>query len=82
MKEIIGLDQLLPGERAVVFELKNEIGMRRRLRDLGLVEETEIECLGQSPAKDPSAYLIRGAVIAIRRKDASAVCVIRSQSEV
>lgn len=43
--------------------------MRRRLLDIGLIENTEVECLGRSPGGDPSAYLIRGAVIAIRNDD-------------
>lgn len=79
MKEIVYLDEIAPGERGVVYELRNDIGMRRRLREIGLVEESEVECLGRSPAKDPAAYLIRGAVIAIRKKDAHRVLVIRLQ---
>ena len=43
--------------------------IRRRLLDIGLVEDTEVECLGKSPLGDPCAYLIRGAVIAIRSED-------------
>lgn len=77
MREPIGLDEITPGERAVVYDLQNETAMRRRLRDLGLVEGSEIKCLGRSPLGDPSAYLIRGAVIAIRDADARAVWVVR-----
>lgn len=47
--------------------------MRRRLLDIGLVEDTAVECLGRSPGGDPAAYLIRGAVIAIRREDSAGV---------
>ena len=43
--------------------------MRRRLQDIGLVKNTCVRCLGRSPGGDPSAYLIRGAVIAIRAAD-------------
>ena len=39
------------------------------LLDIGLVNNTLVECLGRSPAGDPSAYLIRGAVIALRAQD-------------
>lgn len=78
MDQLIRLCDLRVGERAVVYELKNEGGMRRRLCDLGLVEETAVECVGKSPAGDPSAYLIRGAVIAIRRIDGSRILVRRT----
>lgn len=78
MKELVRLCDLRVGERAVIYELKNEGGMRRRLCDLGLVEETLVECVGKSPAGDPSAYLIRGAVIAIRRSDGGKILVERA----
>ena len=43
--------------------------MIRRFTDIGLIENTLVECVGESPAGDPKAYLIRGAVIAIRNED-------------
>lgn len=49
--------------------------MRRRLLDLGLIAHTEVMCLGRSPLGDPSAYLIRGAVIAIRTKDSQNIII-------
>jgi len=52
-------------------------GMRRRLRDIGLVEGTQLECLGVSPGGDPKAYLVRGAVIALRSADSGKIIVDR-----
>ena len=69
------LPDLLPGQRARVHALLNEGGMRRRLLDIGLIENTVVECLGKSPAGDPGAYLIRGAVIAIRAEDGQKIIV-------
>lgn len=43
--------------------------IRRRLLDMGLIQNTIVQCLGRSPGGDPSAFLIRGAVIAIRAVD-------------
>lgn len=68
-KQEYPLNCLLPGQQAQVKELRITGPMRRRLLDLGLIEHTDIRCLGRSPLGDPSAYLIRGAVIAIRAKD-------------
>ena len=70
------LCDIRPGARAVVSTLETTGSMRRRLLDIGLVENTEVECLGRSPCGDPSAYLIRGAVIAIRAQDARGVCIL------
>ena len=36
---------------------------------MGLIQNTIVQCLGRSPGGDPSAFLIRGAVIAIRAVD-------------
>lgn len=49
--------------------------MARRLMDIGMVQGTEVECLMKSPLGDPAAYLIKGAVIALRREDAGTVLV-------
>lgn len=81
MKQEIGMDRLLPGERAVVRELKNGAQMRRRLQDLGLIEGTAVECVGVSPGGDPAAYLIRGAVIAIRKENARLITVVTDGGE-
>ena len=63
------LSDLAPGQRGTVRALGATGAMRRRMLDIGLAPGTEVECLGRSPAGDPSAYLIRGAVIAIRASD-------------
>lgn len=67
------LDALVPGERAVVERLYTAPSMRRRFQDIGLCENTSVECVGKSPFGDPSAYLIRGAVIAIRACDCAGI---------
>ena len=63
------------GERARVFEVLPSCSHRRRFFDIGLVRGTEVLCVGKSPAGDPRAYLIRGAVIAIRAKDCREVVI-------
>lgn len=82
MSQSFSLNDLNPGELAVVSQLKSTGSMRRRLLDIGLVENTEVECLGRSPGGDPTAFLIRGAVIAIRSEDCVNILVRRQQREV
>ena len=67
------LNTLRVGESALVSHIEAEPAMRRRLLELGLVPGTRVTCAAVSPAGDPAAYLIRGAVIALRRKDAAEV---------
>lgn len=69
------LSDLRRGQFAEVTALRAQGSTRRRFQDLGLIQGTMVECLGASPLGDPCAYLIRGAVIALRRSDASAVAV-------
>lgn len=47
--------------------------MGRRLLDIGFTEGTRVRCLYAAPAGDPRAYLVRGAVIALRCEDAARV---------
>ncbi len=69
MNQPICLNDLRPGEHATVLALRSTGSMRRRLLDLGLIAHTKVERVEKSPGGDPHAYLIRGAVIAIRAAD-------------
>lgn len=69
------LNDIKPGQHATVRSLQSTGSMRRRLLDIGLIKNTEVECLGRSPSGDPSAYLIRGAVIAIRSEDSKNILI-------
>lgn len=62
----IPLNQLPIGKKANVTALTSEGTIRRRMLDLGLIDGTEIEPLYKSPSGNLVAYLIRGAVIALR----------------
>lgn len=73
MEDIMCLSNLKTGEKAVIKGLSVDGAMRRRLQDLGMIEGTRIECVGISPLGDPSAFLIRGTVIALRKEDADMI---------
>lgn len=77
MYEPLRLSSLREGESAYVTEVEAEPAMGRRLTDLGLVPGTRVKCVLRSPAGDPCAYLIRGAIIALRRTDAERVALER-----
>lgn len=75
-KSIFYLNDIVPGQRARVLNISSCGLIRRRLLDLGLISGTKVECLGSSPLGDPKAYLIRGAVVAIRAKDSRHIAVL------
>ena len=67
--QYISLDQLQPGQSARIEKILCSGSLRRRFLDLGLSPRADVACVGYSPSGDPHAFLIRGAVIAIRNRD-------------
>lgn len=70
-----GMDKMRPGERARVGRVLAKRNIKRRLFDLGLIPGREVECVSRSPGGDPSAYLICGALIALRARDVANITV-------
>lgn len=56
-----------------VLKLNCTGAIRRRLLDLGIVKGTLITPILKSPSGDPTAFLIRGSTIAIRKEDAELI---------
>jgi len=71
----ITLDRVPISTDAKVVDLTSSGQMRRRMLDLGLIKGTNVKPLQKSPAGDPTAYYIRGAVIALRKEDALQIIV-------
>ena len=75
MNHHLCLNDIAPGEHAIISSLQSTGSMRRRLLDIGLIENTNVECLGRSPGGDPTAFFIRGAVIAIRSEECANILI-------
>lgn len=69
------LPRLPIGERAEVVKIEAEGVIRNRLLDLGLVPSTVVEAVRKSPAGDPVAYNICGAIIALRSEESQKIWV-------
>ena len=69
------LNTLPQGCAAVVSAVATPGAMRRRLLDIGLTPGTRVEALYRSCIGDPTAYLVRGSVIALRSADARTIFV-------
>ena len=76
MEHTFSLNHLPIGQNVRVLSLVSNVKDRRRMLDLGLVQGTIIEALQKSPSGDPVAYIIRGAVIALRQADAQKVMIV------
>ncbi|RJQ09388.1 MAG: ferrous iron transport protein A [Bacillota bacterium] len=77
-KGIGPLALLAPGEAGLVVGLSAGGLVRRRLLDLGFVPGTVLRAVRRSPLGDPTAYSVRGAVIALRAADANNILVRRA----
>ncbi len=75
------MDKMRPGERAEVTCVAAKRGIKRRLFDLGLIPGREVECVSRSPGGDPSAYLICGALIALRARDVADITVKQKDTQ-
>lgn len=78
------LADVQPWETAKVIGISSGLqgAQRRRLLDLGIVPGTEITPELVSRAGDPVAYRIRGALVALRRSQASKISVKRQAPSV
>lgn len=72
---MIPLNRLAVGKPGKVKLLTAMGEAKRRMLDLGLVADTPVEALRKSLSGDPTAYQIRGAVIALRSEEASQILV-------
>ena len=73
--DLIPLNTLPLGSLGKVKKLIAEGNIRRRLLDLGLIHDTQVKALHKSPSGDPTAFQIRGAVIALRSEEASKILI-------
>lgn len=69
MSKYYCLNDMEPGQTAHIQTLTSIDTTRRRLLDLGFVKGASVRCVGKSPSGDPAAFLICGAVIAIRSEE-------------
>ena len=63
-------------ESAVIDKVNTEKDMRDRLLDMGFVNGERVSLVFKSPLGDPLAYLVRGAVFALREEDARHISIL------
>ena len=67
------LSELPINTKAYIDSLNCNGNIRRRLLDLGLVKNSSITPVLESPSGDPRAFEIRDTLIAIRKEDANLI---------
>ncbi len=75
---MLKLDTISIGKHVSVEELSATELLRERMLALGLTKGARIEVVRKGPSGDPTVYNIRGAMIALRKEEASLITVIDS----
>lgn len=75
----VGLNTLKPGEKGRITGMSLEKGVREKLQDMGFLQGSLVECAYRSPFGDPTAYFVKGVLIAIRSEEASDIYIEREE---
>lgn len=69
------LSNLEIGTVAKIKQINCTGELKRRMLDLGMVNGTNIKAIFRSPGNDPTAFEIRGTLIALRKEDSKNILV-------
>lgn len=67
------LHQAALGQLFLVKKVNIQGELKRRLLDLGFVQDSVIEVLKASPLGDPTSYRVAGTVIALRKEESQLI---------
>ncbi len=67
------LDQLKPGQVAVVVDVVGDDGISMRLMEMGLIDGVEVRLVGTAPFGDPMEFELRGYHLSLRSTEARRV---------
>ncbi len=72
---IISLDKAKVGDQLKVVKVKSDGEIRRRLLDMGLVKDAELEIVRSAPLGDPIEVMLNGFNLSLRLKEAEGIFV-------
>lgn len=76
---MISLEQLKPGEKATIQEIKNNGADEAYLMEMGLIVGTPVKLIKFAPLGDPLEICVRGYHLSIRRSEARSILVEKEQ---
>lgn len=69
------LDTIDVGSFVTIEKIISSNTLRERMLGLGLTKGTRIEVLRKGPSGDPTVYMIRGSMFALRKEEATLILV-------
>ncbi|MCP4668259.1 MAG: ferrous iron transport protein A [Deltaproteobacteria bacterium] len=70
MKRTINMRRMSDNQKGIITKVGSFGEMGRRIREMGLVPDTEIQIQGRAPLRDPVAVKIRDYVLTLRNNEA------------
>ena len=67
------LNQLQPGQRAVIVRIGGNTALRRRFAEMGILKGVSIRAERVAPLGDPVAYLVKGYRLSMRREESAQI---------
>ena len=73
----VTLDDLATGEKARVVKINARGPFKKRLLEMGFVQDTIVEVIKYAPLKDPVEYRVKGYHVSLRHEEAQKILVKR-----
>ena len=70
MKKIIKMREMKKNQRGIIKKVSARGDMGRRIREMGLVPDVQIQVQGRAPLKDPVAIKLRDFILTLRNQEA------------
>ncbi len=77
---IIPLRRMSSGQKGVIYKVRADGELGRRIRDMGLVPGTPVLIQGRAPLKDPVAIRVRDFTLTLRNNEADHILVDVNES--
>ena len=71
----VTLNELSINETCRIKDLLSDGDARRRMLDMGFIPGTRLTAAVKAPFGEPTAYLVRGTLIALRKNDAEKIII-------
>jgi ferrous iron transport protein A len=75
MKKIIPMRQMSDNQKGIIRKIAAKGDMGRRIREMGLVPDAEIQIQGRAPLRDPVAVKIKDFTLTLRNNEANQILV-------
>lgn len=75
MSDVKKLQELKPGEKGKIIKISGEGSIHRRILDMGLVKDAELEVERIAPLGDPIEIKVKGYHLSLRKEEASNIYV-------